>query len=588
MEENCAWLPEECWELIFSFLIHRRHTHSHHLESLSIVCKQFLSITNNLRTNLRITELTIPVLPRIYSRFRQLKRIDLRNFNGVIDNLLIQIAKSGLEIESLDISDRKTIPVAGLKVLGSSLRNFRVFHCSNIGFLKDDDLVVIAKAFPNLEELDISYPKNDIVCNYRGVVTDSGILRLIKRLPRLCKVNLSGNSFITDMSLVALATNCVRLKEIAICDCDFITQSGIARALLQSRNLSSISAIFMGVLPVCSDLIDSFVSMKNLSSLDLSRSIISDEFLYSVAKSCLPLKKLVLSHCHNFSFSGISSLLNKKNLIEWLDLEATNFLTDEYVKDLSKFLTLLKFINLSNCSKLTCSSLFILARNCPTLTDITMKIANLKKEEHHTTDFINPRLISLDLSENKKLHNEGMVKIASIFPNLELLKLNQCSRITEKGIEEVLRTCTKIRQLELNFCTGIKNLGMDFELSAMEALRLQKLTIDDSTLAMIGRRCHSLIHLDLCGCLNVTEEGVKELVRNCRVLREINFWDCCKVDGHVIPWLVFSRPSLREIMPPNSFHLTANQRGFFLRHGCVFFSDGALFDLKGNFFNTLL
>lgn len=579
MEEDFSSLPEECWELIFSFLLRRRH--AHHFESLSLVCKQFFSIINKLRTTLRISDLTIPVLPRIYSRFRQLRRIDLGNFKGVLDGLLVEIAESGLDIESLDISNHKAIPVAGLMVLGSTMRNLRVLLCSKIGFLPDDDLVVIAKAFPNLEELDISYPTNVLACNCCGEVTDSGILALIQGLPRLCKVNLSGNSFITDKSLVALSTKCMSLKEIAIRDCDFITQSGIAKALRQSPNLSSISANCIGVPSLHSDLIDSLVSVKNLSSLDLSESIISDEFLNSVAKACLPLKKLVLSNCHNFSFSGISLLLYTNLPIEWLDLEAANFLTDESVKELSEFLPLLKFINLSNCSNLTCSSLFSLARNCPALTEIKMKIVNLNKEEDHATDFVNPQLLSLDLSGNKNLCNEGVSKIASIFPNLELLKLNHCAGITEEGIGEVLRVCTKIRHLEVNFCTGIKNLVMDIELSAMEALRLQRLAIEDSTLTMIGRRCPSLIHLDLLGCSKVTAEGVKEVVRNCRGLREINLWDCCEIDGSVIPWMVFSRPSLKEIMPPNSLLPTANQRNLFLRHGCLVFNDGSLLDLKG-------
>ncbi|CAK9310366.1 unnamed protein product [Citrullus colocynthis] len=579
MEENFPSLPEECWELVFTFLLRRRH--SHHFESLSLVCKQFLSITNKLRTTLRISDLTIPAIPRIYSRFRQLKRIDLNNFKGVLDGLLSEIARSGLDIESLDISNQKSFPVAGLMALGSAMRNLRVLLCSKIRLLPDEHLVVIAKAFPNLEELDISYPMNVLACYCRGEVTDSGFLALIQGLPHLCKVNLSGNLFVTDKSLIALSTECMMLREIAIFDCNFITQSGIAKALCQNPNLSSISANWIGIPSLRSDLIVLFASVKNLTSLDLYESIISDELLNSVANSCLPLKKLVLSRCHNFSLSGISLLLYKNLLIEWLDLEAANFLTDESVKELSEFLPLVKFINLSNCSNLTCSSLFTLARNCPTLTDINMKIVNLKKEEDCTTDFVNTQLMSLDLSGNKNLCNEGVGKIASIFPNLELLKLNHCVGITGEGIGEVLKACTKIRHLELNFCTGIKNLVMDSELSAMEALRLQRLAIEDSTLAMVGRRCPSLLHLDLLGCSKVTTEGVMEVVRNCRGLREINLWDCCEIDCSVIPWMVFSRPSLREIMQPNSLLLSSNLKNLFLRHGCLVYNDGSLLDLKG-------
>ncbi|XP_023548543.1 F-box/LRR-repeat protein 4-like isoform X1 [Cucurbita pepo subsp. pepo] len=579
MEENFPYLPEECWEMIFSFLLQRRH--SHHFESLSLVCKQFLSITNTLRTTLRISELTIPAMSRIFSRFRQLKRIDLRNFKGVPDDLLIRIAGSGLDIESLDITNQARFPVSGMNFLGSTMRNLRVLLCSKLGVLTDDDLVEIAKLFPNLEDLDISYPMNPLAPSCYSDITDSGIFALIQGLPRLRKVNLSGNSLVTDKSLIDLSTKCVWLREIAICDCDLITQSGIAKALRQNPNLSSLSANWIGIPSLNSDLIDSFLSMKNLNSIDLSESIISDQLLNSLANSCSPLKKLVLSHCHDFSFSGISFLLNKNPLIEWLDLEAANFLTDESVKELSEFLPLVKLINLSNCSNLSCSSLFILARNCPALTDIEMKIVNLQKEEGHPKDFVNPKLISLDLSGNKNLCNDGVGKIASIFPNLELLKMNHCAAITDEGIGDVLTACPKIRHLEVNYCTGIKNLVMNCELPSMEALKLQRLGIEDSTLAMIGSRCPSLIHLDLLGCLKVTAEGVKEVVRNCRGLREISLWDCCEIDCSVIPWMVFSRRSLREIIPPNFIFPTANQRSLFLRHGCLVHADGFSLDLKG-------
>ncbi|XP_023548544.1 uncharacterized protein LOC111807180 isoform X2 [Cucurbita pepo subsp. pepo] len=186
MEENFPYLPEECWEMIFSFLLQRRH--SHHFESLSLVCKQFLSITNTLRTTLRISELTIPAMSRIFSRFRQLKRIDLRNFKGVPDDLLIRIAGSGLDIESLDITNQARFPVSGMNFLGSTMRNLRVLLCSKLGVLTDDDLVEIAKLFPNLEDLDISYPMNPLAPSCYSDITDSGIFALIQGLPRLRKI----------------------------------------------------------------------------------------------------------------------------------------------------------------------------------------------------------------------------------------------------------------------------------------------------------------------------------------------------------------------------------------------------------------
>jgi len=49
------YLPDECWESIFKFLINDCEYENHHrLKTLSVVSKQFLSITNRLLLSLAI------------------------------------------------------------------------------------------------------------------------------------------------------------------------------------------------------------------------------------------------------------------------------------------------------------------------------------------------------------------------------------------------------------------------------------------------------------------------------------------------------------------------------------------------------
>jgi F-box/leucine-rich repeat protein 2/20 len=86
---------------------------------------------------------------------------------------------------------------------------------------------------------------------------------------------------------------------------------------------------------------------------------------------------------------------------------------------------------------------------------------------------------------------------------------------------------------------------------------------------MIAKRCHGLLQLDLEGCLNVTIKGVNEVVQSCMRLREINLKLCDNVKVDIIPRMVFSRPSLRKIIPPCRFIPTDKQNKFFLRHGCL-------------------
>ncbi|XP_015872002.2 uncharacterized protein LOC107409080 [Ziziphus jujuba] len=572
MGEQTLDLPEECWEMIFNLIEH------YHFVSLSLVCRRFLAITNRLLSRLVVSDPTLLLLPQLLRRFPRLRIIDLAGFRGDVDALLSQIAKSGLDLEALGVSNQKTLPVDGLRVVGSKMRNLRYLNCSKIGFLQDNDLGLIAESFPFLEELDISYPEHTLSYSSIGLldscvsarpITDSGILSLAVKLKGLKKINLSGNHFITDKSLGILSRNCLLLSEILLHNCDFVTQNGILLVIRGCANLNSLS--FSGIWSsfVDSRFKDSFVCTKSLCAVDFSDSVISDELLYSIAEACLPLNKLVLSHCQNYTFSGISSLLCKHQSLQYLDLELANFLTDEYMLELSKFLQRITYLNLSLCHQLTNSTFFNLTRNCPLLNEFKMVGTNLGAEDFTTSFVVNPRVKSLNLARNSSLDNDTISMFASSCPNLKFLDLSCCFNITEEGISEVLKRCSEIRYLRIEHCSGIKTLVIDYELSSLEVLCAWESGIDDDGLAMIGNRCCRLLQLDLTGCSNVTVKGVKEVVQNCRVLREINLKWCNNVDVDIIAWMVFSRPSLKRIVPPRGFVPSESQRNLFLRHGCL-------------------
>ncbi|XP_021298268.1 F-box/LRR-repeat protein 15 [Herrania umbratica] len=566
-------LPQECWESIFSLLQHHRS-----FEPLSLVCNMFLSITNHLRHTLTITDPTLESLPRLLRRFPNLRTIIFRDFHGSLDSALSQISQSGLPLISLDVSNQSSFPLLGLKQLGSKLRNLKELNCSKIVSLKDSDLIEIGNCFPFLEAVDISYPDHGCgfspngsldARSFPGLVTAYGILGLASRLRRLRKIDLSGNPFITDQALVSLSSNCLFLTEIGIRDCDFITQNGIALAMRKSGNLKSILMNGIGIPSIDLCFKDSFAYARGLRELELSNSFISDELLCLVAEACLPLTKLVLSRCFCYTFDGIYFLLSKYQSLTYLDLERANFLNDESMMELTKFLGNLTFTNLSLCSNLTSSTFFNLTKNCPLLSVINMERTNLGVEEFPTEIVVNPRVKSLYLAWNNSLNDECIKKAAYVCPNLEVLDVTYCSCITEKGILGILKSCLHIRCLEINRCEGIKNLEIDFELPRLEVLQAEGLGINDEALTLIGKRCCRLSHLNLEGCFNVTARGVEGVVLNCKALKEVNLRWCNNVSVHIVAWMVFSRPSLRKITLPCGSVPTVNQRNFFLRHGCL-------------------
>lgn len=572
MGEQSEDLPEECWELIFKLIEHR------HFASLSLVCKRFLSLTNRLVVRLLISDSTLLLLPQLLRRFPRLRIIDLSEFHGDVDALLSLIAKSGLDLQSLCVSNQKRLPINGLRVLGSKMTNLRCLNCSKNGTLQDNDLGLIAQSFPYLEELDISYPEHGYGYSSNGLpdwsrssrpISDTGIYSLSEKLKGLRKINLSGNYFITDKSLDYLSMNCALLSEFFVHHCDFITPNGIALVLRRCANLNSLSISGIGLSFVNLSFKEPFLCTKALCAVDFSDLIISDKLLYSMAEACLPLNKLILSHCRNFTFNGILALLCKHQSLQYLDLEAAIFLTDEYMCELSKFLGSITFLNLSMCNGVTNSTFSNLTMNCPLLNEVKMVGTSLGAKDFTTGFVANPRVKSLSLAQNSSLCNDTIKRVAFICPNLSLLDLSNCVNITEEGVLEVLKRCSQIRYLGINQCCGIKNLSIDFELSNLEVLCARGLDIDDDGLATIGNRCQRLLQLELVDCFNVTAKGVKEVVQKCRLLREISLKWCNNVNVDVVAWMVFSRPSLRRIVPPQGFVPTESQRNLFLRHGCL-------------------
>ncbi|KAK2432641.1 F-box/LRR-repeat protein [Trifolium repens] len=575
-------LPDDCWERIFSFLKNKGDDDDDNrffdnLKSLSVVSKQFLSITNRHKLSLTIlyqTTFHLP-LPRLLQRFTNIISIDLSSYYGDLNLLLSQISCFPLNhLRSLNLSSQARIPAIGLRAFSKNITTLTSLNCSNIDTLNATDLKLIADCFPLLEELDISWPKclvnNDYVSCYAGVEAIS--LSLLK----LRKINLSRHDYINDELIFQLCNNCKFLEEAITVYCPLLTP-GAASALSQRPTLRS---IYFGCLhirnpqhEVTSNFIDSILSLKGLTSIQFSAWRISDQLLSSIAMGSLPLRRLVLSNCSGYTYSGIFYLLSKCPRIQHLDLQSTPFLNNTCVADLSSLLPELVSINLSNCRMISHLALFTLARNCPSLTEINTEYTYFEKNSRDNPNFlkdrvVNPQLKYLSLATGFGVRNESIITLAAIFPNLQRLNLSQCLFITEEGIGQVLRSCPKIRHLDLSFCMKVKSLGIHFEVPKLEMLNLTSTIVDDEALCVISKRCRRLLQLVLQDCNDITTKGVMHVVKSCTQLKEIDLNSCCKVHATVVASMVLSRPSLRKIAPPRGFPLTHKNRNLFSRHGC--------------------
>ncbi|KAI7984957.1 hypothetical protein LOK49_LG14G01597 [Camellia lanceoleosa] len=176
MKHRRKELSEDCWELILIRLAIEDFNSS---QSPSLVCKQFLSITDRIRLKLEVSvrlfhRNNCEVLLRSLQQFRNLKEIELHD------------------------------PVFELDIQFSSYY-WSPGRNSNSGSTK-------------------------------YMVTDAGIEAMSLKLRGLCKIDITGQVGCSDRSLIALSSNCVLLNEIRYGSCK-VTEHGICFVLRHSRNL---------------------------------------------------------------------------------------------------------------------------------------------------------------------------------------------------------------------------------------------------------------------------------------------------------------------------------------------------------------
>ncbi|MED6153817.1 hypothetical protein PIB30_105776 [Stylosanthes scabra] len=549
-------LPDECWESVFKHI-----SDPHDLESLSLVSSHFLSITNRLLTHLTVSHHTLPFLPALLRRFTNLTSIKLmRYLNGNIDKLLSQIASFNIpSLHSLDISHQNTFPSHGLRQFSLKFPALKSLNCSST----PQDLGLIAECFPNLEEIDVSFPRYRLNMISDG---DFHVKALASGLKKLRKVNISGTYTLRDSSIFILCQNCEFLEELVVCQTGCVCRIGFANAIRMTPQLRSLA-----ISRLTSELIDALVSLKGLTCLDLSYASISDDALCALSEQGLPLRKLSLPGCKGYGFGGISCLLRKCNNLQDLDLQGTEFLNDQCVIDLSLLLGNLNFVKLSENRELTDLSLFAILRNCPLITEIKMEKTGLGKQKlQEDCLVVNSHVKSLYLARNSWLNDASVTMLASVCPNLEMMDLSICHGVS-KGAIEILWSCRKIQRMNL------AQFGYDllpfqfrvcFDVPTLCVLDLSGLGISNEDLSFISKSCYQLKELELSSCHKITTKGVKQAVKNCKQLRTISLSCCEKVSAGVVAWMVSARPSLRKIRPPPQFHFGEGQWDLFLRRGC--------------------
>jgi len=231
-QETYSYLPNEFWECIFKLM---NHNSRHYLNSLSLVSKQLLSITNRLQFSLTVKNSTLPFLPCLFKRFTNLTYLDLSHYGYELDELFRKINNFPLKLTSLKLPDGRAFLANGLRVFSQTITTLTsLTGCSHV-FGDNNDLSLVFDCFPLLKELNLGYPQfnnrtnfingfhsllsncqyiQHLDLNHTYFMNDRHVAEFSLFLAGLMSINLNGCWRLTESTLFSLVTNYPPLSDI--------------------------------------------------------------------------------------------------------------------------------------------------------------------------------------------------------------------------------------------------------------------------------------------------------------------------------------------------------------------------------------
>ncbi|KAI4344137.1 hypothetical protein L6164_011403 [Bauhinia variegata] len=383
----------------------------------------------------------------------------------------------------------------------------------------------------------------------RGV-TDAGLTTIAHGCPSLKSLSLWNVSSIGDEGLSQIAKGCHLLEKLDLC---------------QSSSISNKSLIAIAE------------GCPNMTTLNIeSCSKIGNEGLQAIARLCPRLQCISIKDCPLVGDHGVSSLLSSASNLSKVKLQALN-ITDFslavlghygkaithlvlnglqnvsergfWVMGVAKGLQKLMCLTVTSCRGVTNASIEAMAKGCTNLKQMCLRKCSL-------------------------VSDSGLVEFAKAAGSLESLQLEECNSVTQSGIVGALSNFkTKLKSLTLVTCMGIKDIDVKASmLSPCVSLRSLSIRncpgVGSASLALVGKLCPQLQHIDLAGFYGITDAGLLPLLENCEAgLVNVNLTCCWNLTDNIVSHLARLHGGTLEVLNLD---------------GCRRITDASLFAIAGN------
>ena len=474
-------------------------------------------------------------------KFKDVQTLDFSTAD-ITDATLYSVSKYCKKLKTLNLYRCKNITDKGLQSVIDEcpgLNDLVVAHCPE---LTNNTMMTLAEACSEntlINFLDIGYNPN---------ITDQGIEHFATECgDHLDYLDISYCTSVTHVGVELVLAECGNLRHL-LCDGIHVAPyvhkmeaNSPPLTVLSMQNCGSIADDAVSALASgCPDLYALhmrgcaikgfrhlacgvlFSKFQSLHSLDLSYCKLADESLCFLQHSHTPLYEFILDGNTELTDQGVSyALAGCGKSLERLTLQFCD-VTDQTLNNIASMASLLDFLDIRSCVKVTDAGIGALLNGCRILQTIKAGIAPCFGAYRSSSDC---------LMSTRSSRDDGVVGLA---------KFRASTRATDPSVKEEKSSSRRRRQKRKNkrvdeMAKMASQQSMKLGNKAMEALadpgsQLKLLDLDKNPrIADVGIEAFckgsivfNILSISLRQCPEISEAGFRMLIQNCRRLRELS------------------------------------------------------------------
>ena len=231
--------------------------------------------------------------------------------SGITDEGLLMIAQGCHQLNTIQLSDCRSVTNKGLLALATNLRGIISINLEELRHVTSAGVIAIAEGCPALLEISL---------NGSALATHDSILAIAQGCPKLQTIGIHNSREILDESIQFFASRCKDLRSFSLSECTRITDVAITVIANSCTDIESLSISCargtspeyhtLATAPVITNqcLIAVGEKCSKLVNFSITHSSISDMGVIAVATGCLQLRSFSAHNCPYLSIRGVMNL----------------------------------------------------------------------------------------------------------------------------------------------------------------------------------------------------------------------------------------------------------------------------------------